>query len=125
MELVTQMALKGTRASEARERRVRPWLEPQSWYRHLTLWDLAETPCQGWVATPLQNQVDMWRQGLVSMVPWGQEDTSGRGLLDMLHQDLVGVCHPWPEDQEANFSICILFKERPGRGLEQGGTDLL
>ena len=38
----------------------------------------------------LQDQVDMRCQGLVSTVPWGQEDTSGCGLLDMLHQDLVG-----------------------------------
>lgn len=119
MELVTQMAVKGTRASEARERQVQPWLEPQSWCRHLTLRDLAEMPCQGRVATPLQDQVDMQRQGLVSTVPWGQ-DTSGHGLLDMLHQELVGVCHPWPEDQEANFSICILFEERPGAGAGAG-----
>ena len=120
MELVTQMALKGMRASEARERQVQPRLEPQSWCRHLTLRDLAEMPCQGWVATPLQDQVDMRCQGLVSTVPWGQEDTSGCGLLDMLHQDLVGVCRPWPEDQEANFSICILFEERPGAGAGAG-----
>ena len=31
MGLVTQMALKGTRASEAWERQVQLWLEPQSW----------------------------------------------------------------------------------------------
>lgn len=114
MGLVTQMALKGTRASEVRERRVRPWLEPRSWCRHLMLRDLVETPCQGRVVTLLQDQVDIWRQGLVSTVPWDQEDTPGCGLLDMLHRDMVGVCRPWPEDQEANFSICILFEERPG-----------
>ena len=75
----------------------------------------------GWTRTrpnghDLPRPMDMRCQGLVSTVPWGQEDTSGCGLLDMLHQDLVGVCRPWPEDQEANFSICILFEERPGAG---------
>lgn len=79
------------------------------------LWDLAETPCQGWVATPLQNQVDMWRQGLVSMVPWGQEDASGRGLLDMLHQDLV-VWPPRIETKKPNSQFVSYLKRGQGRG---------
>ena len=37
MNLVTQMALKGTRTSEVRERQVRLKLKPQSRCRHLTL----------------------------------------------------------------------------------------
>nr|CAI9689547.1 unnamed protein product [Rangifer tarandus platyrhynchus]CAI9689551.1 unnamed protein product [Rangifer tarandus platyrhynchus] len=80
MKLVTQMALKGTRASQAWEKQVQPRLEPQSWRRYLTLQDLAKTPyrawtdrpclgqvdkpCQGRVATPSHDQVDMWCQGL-------------------------------------------------------------
>ena len=81
MNLVTQMALKGTRASQAWEKQVQPRLEPQSWRWYLTLQDLAKTPyrawtdrpclgqvdkpCQGRVATLSHDQVDMWCQGLV------------------------------------------------------------
>lgn len=41
MNLVTQMALKGTRPSEAWERQAQPRLEPQSWHRHLHPQDLS------------------------------------------------------------------------------------
>ena len=104
-----QVGRHSTRTSEVQERRVQLKLKPQSRRRHLTLWDLVDTLRLG--------QVDKPCQGPVATLP--------QGLAYVLHQDLVGVCRPWPEDQEANFSICILFKERPGRGLEQGGTDLL
>lgn len=62
------------------------------------------TPCQGWVGPPSQDQVDVWRQGLVAL-PQGQKDTLDHDLVDMLHRDLVAMCCPWPEDQEATFSI--------------------
>ena len=53
--------------------------------------------------------------------PRAQEDTSGHDLVDMLHWDLVAMCCPWPEDQEATFSICILFEERRGIGPGRNG----
>ena len=142
MELVTQMALKGTRASEAWERQVQARLEPQSRHMYLTLQDLAEMPCQAWADRPWQGLVDMpclgqpppglggntvpGPGGHVAPGPGGtppraQEDTSGHDLVDMLHWDLVAMCRPWPEDQEATFSICILFEERRGIGPGRNG----
>jgi hypothetical protein len=63
--LVTQMALKGTRAWEAWEMQVQAWLEPQSRRMYLTLQDLAETPCQAWADRPWQGLVDMLCLGQV------------------------------------------------------------
>ena len=54
-------------------------------------------------------------------LPQGQKDMLDHDLVDMLHRDLVAMCRPWPEDQEATFSICILFEERQGVGPGRNG----
>ena len=145
MNLVTQMALKGTRASEAWERQVQPQLEPQSRHVYLTLQDLAEMPCpawadrtwqglvdmpclgqvdnscQGWVGPLSQDQVDVWRQGLVVHCPRVKRTCWTMTWWTCCVWDLVAMCRPWPEDQEATFSICILFEERRGVGPQRNG----
>ena len=145
MNLVTQMALKGTRASGAWERQVQPWLEPQSRRMYVALQDLVEMPCrawgdrpwqglvdtsrlgevdkpcQGWVATLSQDQVDVWRQGLVVCCPGARRTRRAMTWWTCCVWDLVAMCRPWPEDQEATFSICILFEERRGVGPQRNG----
>ena len=77
-----------------------------------TLLSLGRQDLVGPVATLRLGWVDKPYQGQVAMLPRGQQGMLGRGLMDMLHRDMVGMCRPWPEDQEANISICILFEER-------------
>ena len=88
MNLVTQMALKGTRASEAWEKQAQPWLEPQSWHRHLTLRDLAETPCHDWADSP------WW--GPVATMCWGPGGHAVLGPGCHAGQGTGGHAGTWP-----------------------------
>ena len=147
MNLVTQMALNGTRASEAWERQVQPQLEPQSRHMYLTLQDLAEMPCPAWA--------DRTWQGLVDMPCLGQVDNSCQGWVGPLSQDQVDVWRQglvvhcprvkrtcwtmtwwtccigtwWPcaargrKTKKPPFQFVSYLKR--GKGLDQGGMGLL
>ena len=147
MNLVTQMALKGTRASEAWERQVQPWLEPQSRRMYVALQDLVEMPCrawgdrpwqglvdtsrlgevdkpcQGWVATLSQDQVDVWRQGLVVCCPGARRTRRAMTWWTCC----IGTW--WPcaargrKTKKPPFQFVSYLKR--GKGLDQGGMGLL
>ena len=147
MELVTQMALKGTRASEAWERQVQARLEPQSRHMYLTLQDLAEMPCQAWADRPWQGLVDMPCLGQVDKPCQGWVATLSQDQVDMWRQGLV-VRHPGPRRtrQAMTWWTCCIgtwwpcaahgqkTKKPPfqfvsylkrGEGLDRGGMGLL
>lgn len=139
MNLVTQMALKGTRASQAWEKQVQPRLEPQSWRWYLTLQDLAKTPyrawadrpclgqvdkpCQGRVATLSHDQVDMWCQGLVVHHP-GARRTRWSIAWWTFCIGTWWACATRGRKAKKPPSQFVSYLHR-GEGLDRGGTGLL
>lgn len=141
------MALKGTRASEAWERQVQRWLDSRAGACTSPLQDLVEMPWLLWETEALAGpggHAMPWPGGQAmpglggntvpgpggrlepgpgGMPPRGQEDTSGHDLVDMLRWDLVAMCRPWPEDQEATFQFVSYLKR--GEGLDHRGMGLL
>lgn len=72
-----------------------------------------DKPCQGWVATLSQDQVDVWSQGPGGS-PRARRTTSGHDLVDMLRWDLVAMCRQHKKTRKPLFQF-VSYSRREAR----------